>query len=142
MIKELIEITEKKVTFRTLRPIDIGTEIDLEIELPEGLAITSFVLRGVIHKCVKLDSNSYQLEMKIVDISPLNQKILVAYIDFLKRGRILNDARIDMNQFRHVLADLKIKFSRLARTVELLKKQAEGTLELIKRDSSGKRTLH
>lgn len=142
MIKELIELTEKKVIFRTLSPIDTGAEIELEIELPEGLAIKSFVLKGMINTCVKVQPDSYHVEMAIIDLHSVTQKILIAYIEFLNRGRILNDARIDKHQLQHVLMDLKMKFSRLARTVELLKKQAEGTLEMLKRDSSGKTTLH
>lgn len=145
MINELIKLTEETVKFRADKPKNLGEKIKLEIKLPEGVSITSFVLYGVITACEFVSengSNVYLLEMKICDLSPLNQKILTAYLDFLERDRKVKQARIDCNNLHEALVNLKKRFSLLADAVEEMNLNAQGMLELIRRNTSGKTTLH
>lgn len=145
MMKRLIKLTEKLVTFSSDRPIDLGAKIDLEIRLPEGTSIKSFVLQGVVSDCALVQekaSRHYLVDMKIGDLSPFNQKILTAFMEFAKRESIIRAVSIDADHLQETLTDLKRKFTRLAAAVEMLKINAQGALELIKRDASGKNTLH
>ena len=145
MINELIKLTEETIKFRADRPRDLGEKVKLEIKLPEGLSIKSFAVYGIITACEYYSengSNDYLLEMKICNISPLNQKILAAYMDFLERDRKIKQARIDFNNLQEAMADLRKRFSLLADVVEEMNLNAQGVLELIKRNTSGKPTLH
>ena len=80
--------------------------------------------------------------MKIGDLSPFNQKILTAFMEFTKRESLIKAVSIDTDHLQETLTDLKKKFARLAAAVEMLRINAQGALELIKRDASGKNTLH
>ena len=145
MMKKLIKLTEELVTFSSDRPVDVGAKIDLEIKLPEGTSIKSFVIQGVVTDCELVQdkaSRHYNVDMKIGDLSPFNQKILSAFMELTKRESLIKAVSIDTDHLQETLTDLKKKFARLASAVEMLRINAQGALELIKRDASGKNTLH
>jgi hypothetical protein len=145
MMSKLIKLTEEMITLRTDRPKDIGEKIQLEIKLPEGNSIKSFVLHGIITGCELITENGskdYLIEMRICEISQLNKKILAAYMDYLERDRKLKEASIDFQNLQKAMADLKKRFSQLAEAVEQMKIASQGMLELIKRNNSGKPTIH
>ena len=48
---ETIRLTEDAVTLRSDRPKHMGTKIDLEVKLPEGVLLQSFTLNGTITSC-------------------------------------------------------------------------------------------
>ena len=145
MIKKLVKLTKRSVEFFADRPIDVGAEIDLEIKLPEGVWIKSFVLHGTVNDCKSVRENGsdyYLVNMKIGDLSALNQTILTSFMEFLERDCIIKETRRDFDHLQETLTDLKKKFIRLAAAIDHLKTNAQGVLELIKRNRSGKTTLH
>ncbi|MGA1797101.1 MAG: hypothetical protein ACMUIL_14715 [bacterium] len=145
MMKELINLTEEILTFRADRPETMGATIDVEIPLPAKTPIQCIVLSGTIIGCKPADTTdekAYLVEMRIKGMSRMNHKILIAYIDFLKRDKTLREARTDFDKIHQALTELKIRFVQLAAAVELLHNNLQGNLEIIKRDRSGKTTLH
>jgi len=145
MMKELITLTEEMMTFRADRPETIGATIDVEIPLPAQMPMQSFVLSGTITGCKPAGTHkemTYLVEARIKGKSSMNHKVLIAYIDFLKRDKMLREARKDFDRLQQALTELNIRFTQLATAVELLHNNALGTLEIIKRDRSGKTTLH
>lgn len=145
MMSKLIKLTEEIITLRADKPKDIGEKIKLEIKLPEGNTIKSFVLHGIITGCELITedgSNDYLIELKICEISQLNKKILAAYMDFLERDRKLKEAGIDFQNLQEAMTDLQKRFSQLAEAVEQMKIASQGMLELIKRNNSEKSTIH
>ena len=145
MMSKLIKLTEKTITLLADGPKDIGEKIQLEIKLPEGNSIKSFILHGVITGCelnTESGSSDYLIEMKICEISQLNKKVLAAYMNYLERDRKLKEASIDFQNLQEAMADLQKRFSQLADAVEQMKIASQGMLELINRDNSGKPTIH
>ncbi|MGA1842554.1 MAG: hypothetical protein ACMUIU_18220 [bacterium] len=145
MTSKLIKLTEETIMLLADRPKDIGEKIQLEIKLPEGNSINSFVLHGIITGCELSSENGlseYLIEMKICEISQLNKKVLAAYMDYLERERKLKEASIDFQNMQKAMVDLKKRFSQLAEAVEQMKIASQGMLELIKRNNSGKHTIH
>ncbi|MGA1844434.1 MAG: hypothetical protein ACMUIS_07715 [bacterium] len=145
MMKELINLTEEILTFRADRPETIGSTIDVEIPLPAKTPIQCIVLSGTITGCKPADTRkekTFLVEMRIKGTSPMNHKILIAYIDFLKRDKMLREACTDFDKIHQALTELKIRFAQLSAAVELLHRNVRGNLEMIKRDRSGKTTLH
>lgn len=145
MASELITFDEGAVTLRTDTPKPVGTKMDVEIRLPKGILIKSFLLNGTITvcKCVnKGESSTYLLKMKIGSLSPMNQKILEAYQDYLEREKMLNEIKIDMEAFQEAFANFGKKLRQLRKTAEEVKDSVRGTLELIRRNSQEKTTIH
>ena len=186
---ETIRVTEDMVTLRSDRPKHIGTKIDVEVKLPEGVFLESFTLNGTITSCEYLSNlpatrlpaprspgsynasthgnggqvatgasieaaqcarrwqagnglGSYILEMKIGDISPINRKILKAYIDFLGREDMLKGIKIDLKALQEVFSHFGERLNQLRATSELIRSKLEGVLELLMRNSGRKITIH
>ena len=72
----------------------------------------------------------------------MNQKILEAYKDFLDREKMLNDIKIDMQAFQAAFENFGKKLRQLRKTAEDVKDSVRGTLELIRRNSQEKPTIH
>lgn len=145
MATEVISLTRETVTLFTDMPRDLGTKIDLEVRLPEGMLLKSFALKGTITGCEFLSESGlsgYILEMKIGEVSPLNQKILDAYIDFLERQRVLEDINIDFRALQEVFDDFGKRITQLRKTAEEVRNNIRGTLELVRRNAEGKTTIH
>jgi hypothetical protein len=145
MANELITFSDKSVTLRTDRPKPVGTKMDVEIRLPKGILIKSFLLNGTITVCEcvsKGDSSTYLLKMKIGSLSPLNKKILEAYQDYLDREKMLKDIKIDMDAFQEAFEIFGKKLRQLRKTAEEVKDSVRGTLELIRRNAQEKPTIH
>jgi len=85
---------------------------------------------------------SYILEMKIGDISPINTKILKAYIDFLGREDMLKGIKIDLKALQEVFSHFGERLNQLRATSELTRSKLEGVLELLMRNSGKKITIH
>ena len=145
MTTEVIKVTRDTVTLFTDTPRNVGTKIDLEVRLPEGMLLKSFALKGTISGCEFLSKNGlsgYLLEMKIGEISPLNQKILDAYIDFLEREGMLKEISVDFQALQEVFDDFGRRVTQLRETAEEVRNNIRGTLELVKRNAQGKTTIH
>jgi hypothetical protein len=145
MANKLIDFSEQQVVLRADTPKAVGTKMDVEIRLPKGILIKSFLLNGTITACEcqrTSGSDSYLLQMKIGRLSPINQKILEAYKDFLERERQLNEIKIDVQAFQEAFDNFGKKLRQLRRTAEEVKDSVRGTLELIKRNAQEKQTIH
>jgi hypothetical protein len=142
---EIIRVTEDVVTLRSDRSKDVGTKIDLEVKLPEGVLLQSFNLNGTITSCKYLSDSgsvSYILEMKIDDISPANKKILKAYIDFLEREGMLRGIRTDLKALQEAFSHFGERLGRMRATSELMRRELEGILELLTRNHGKRITIH
>lgn len=142
---ETIRVREDVVTLRSDRPKHLGTKIDLEVKLPEGVLLQSFILNGTITSCEYVSDNgsgSYILEVKIGDISPMNKKILKAYIDFLEREDMLKGIEMDLKALQQVFSHFGQRLSQLRATSELMRSELEGILELLMRNPGRKITIH
>ena len=145
MITQLIKLTGNTVTLLTNTPKNIGTEIDLEVKLPEGILLESFGLRGTIVRCQSVSHNEspgYVLEVKLGDISPMNKNILDAYVDFIERRNMLKGIKVDFKALEDVMSDFGEKLTQLRKTSELLRNNVQGTLELLMRNAETKTTIH
>ncbi|MCK4727864.1 MAG: hypothetical protein KAT27_02985 [Desulfobacterales bacterium] len=142
---ETIRVREDVVTLRSDRPKHLGTKIDLEVKLPEGVLLQSFTLNGTITSCEYVSDNgsgSYILEVKIGDISPMNKKILKAYIDFLEREDMLKGIEMDLKALQQAFSHFGQRLSQLRATSELMRSELEGILELLMRNPGRKITIH
>jgi len=142
---ETIRVREDVVTLRSDRPKHLGTKIDLEVKLPEGVLLQSFTLNGTITSCEYVSDNgsgSYILEVKIGDISPMNKKILKAYIDFLEREDMLKGIEMDLKALQQVFSHFGQRLSQLRATSELMRSELERILELLMRNPGRKITIH
>lgn len=142
---ETIRVREDVVTLRSDRPKHLGTKIDLEVKLPEGVLLQSFTLNGTITSCEYVSDNgsgSYILEVKIGDISLMNKKILKAYIDFLEREDMLKGIEMDLKALQQVFSHFGQRLSQLRATSELMRSELEGILELLMRNPGRKITIH
>ncbi|MBW1676520.1 MAG: hypothetical protein JRF30_07250 [Deltaproteobacteria bacterium] len=162
---ETIRVTEDTVTLRSDRPKHIGARIDVEVKLPEGVFLESFTLNGTITSCEYVSNlpatgasieaaqcarrwqagnglGSYILEMKIGDISPINRKILKAYIDFLGREDMLKGIKIDLKALQEAFSHFGERLNQLRATSELIRSKLQGVLELLMRNSRRKITIH
>jgi hypothetical protein len=145
MANKLIDFSEERVVLEADTPKAIGTKMDVEVRLPKGILIKSFLLNGTITACEcqsNCGANSYVLQMKIGNLSPINQKILEAYKDFLEREQMLNEIKIDVQAFQEAFDNFGKKLRQLRRTAEEVKDSVRGTLELIKRNAQDKQTIH
>lgn len=143
MKSEVVAFSEDKITLRASSPKDVGSKIDLEVRLPKGILIKSFLLNGTVTRCADEkcpETGGYLLEMKIGDLSPLNEKILHAYKDFLDRERELNDIKVDLKAFQQAFDNFGEKLRLLRRTAVEVRNNVRGTLELMKRNANNKNT--
>ena len=134
MIEKTIKLTEESVVLHANTPRNIGTIIDFEIKLPDGILLKSFTLNGTVSGCEYAgddSSNQYFLEIKIGDISPMNKKILEAYIDFLKREERLKGIKVDFSALQESLNDFEEKVRQLRATSEFVRTSLEKTLRHI-----------
>lgn len=145
IMTETIRLSEDVVTLRSDRPKYLGTKVDLEVELPKGILLQSFTINGTITSCKYVSDNntgSYISEMKIGDISPMNKKILKAYVDFLERKEMLKRLKMDLKVLQEAFSHLGEKLGQLKATWEQMRGDLEGILELLRRDSGDKITIH
>lgn len=145
MANEMVKFSEELVTLRTDEPKTVGSKMDVEVRLPKGILIKSFLLNGTITACEYVhngESGSYELQLKIGSLSPMNQKILEAYKDYLEREKMLNEIKMDMQAFQVAFENFGKKLRQLRKTAEEVKDSVRGTLELMKRNSKDKPTIH
>jgi hypothetical protein len=145
IMTETIRLSEDVVTLRSDRPKYMGTKVDLEVELPEGILLQSFTINGTITSCKYVSDNrsgSYILEMKVGDMSPMNKKILKAYVDFLERREMLKKLKMDLKVLQQAFSHFGERLGQLKATWELTRNELEGILELLKRNSGSKITIH
>jgi hypothetical protein len=145
MMTEKIKLTGDTVTLFTDTPENIGIEIDLEVKLPGGILLKSFVLNGTIIRCQPAsnhESPGYMLEVKIGNMSSMDKKILGAYIDFIERENMLKEIKVDFKAFEDVICDFGKKLRQLRETSEMIRNKLGGTLKLLIRNTEGKTTIH
>lgn len=141
----MIKLTANTVILHTDTPKDVGSRMVIEVKLPEGVLLKSFTINGTITGCEPIKHNgskAYMLEMKIGDMSQVNKRILEAYVDFLVRGKQLSGIRIDIEGLQDACNDFGEKLAKLRKTAEEVRNNLRGTLELVKRNSGRKTTIH
>ena len=145
IMTETIKLTGNVVTLRSDRPERIGTKMNLEVRLPDGVLLESFALNGTITSCTRVGDNgvdSYILEMKIGDIPPRNREILKAYVDFLEREDMLKGLKTDLKALEEVFSDFGERLRQLKATSEVMRRELEGLFEVLMRNSGKKTTIH
>lgn len=145
MATDMIGFKDNAVTLHTDTPRPVGSQVDVEVRLPKGILVTTFVLNGVVTACRRRQTDevgSWELEMVVGRLSPVTQEILVAYKDYLERQRMLNEISIDLEAFRLAFENFSRKLHQLRKTAQEVKDNVRGTLELMRRDAGDKTTLH
>ena len=145
MSNKLIDFSEERVVLQTNSPKAVGTKMDVEVRLPKGILIKSFLLHGTITACEchsEDGSNRYILHVKVGNLSPINQKILEAYKDYMEREKMLHDIKIDVQAFQEAFYQFGKKLRQLRQTAEEVKDSVRGTLELMKRNAEENQTIH
>ncbi len=131
MRDEIVKLTKGTVVFSTETPKEIGAKMDLEVELPKDVNLSSFTLNGTITDCRCILNNGtsvYMLEMDIGELPKKNSLILDAYIDFLEREKSLSKIRKENQELQDALTNLGEKFTQLIAVSEQLMKEAEGKI--------------
>ncbi|NVM21880.1 MAG: hypothetical protein HWN68_08890 [Desulfobacterales bacterium] len=144
-MSELIELTGETITLYADTPKGVGSTIDFEVKLPEGILLKSFMINGTITACESVRHNgscNYMIQMRLGEISPINKMILEAYIDFLERDNMLKKITMDFGGLQEALDDFMQNVSKLAETAEQARDNIRGTLELARRNSEGETTIH
>jgi hypothetical protein len=144
-MNHVIELTDDTAILRTAQPRGLGTCVELEVKLPEGVLANHLLIRGTVTRCESMDHNGegrYMLEMKIGKMSPVDRKILVAYREYLERKRALAKVTVDLNEIQAAFESFGRNLHQLRKNAEVLRNNLRGTLELMKMKAEGKTTIH
>ncbi len=129
MKREFVKFADNTLTVTSEIPRDVGSEIDYELRMPEGILLKALKLKGIVTQCRymhKNSSNSYLLYMNISNISEKNRLILEAYMDFLKREEELDSVTVDHQALQDAFETFGEKFSELYKESTLLLKNLKG----------------
>ena len=143
MKSQVIAFDENTITLRASARKEIGKKINLEVKLPKGILIKSFLVNGTIVCCDPdqcEEQGGFLLKVKIGKLSPLNEKILDAYKDYLGREKMIKEIRVDLQAFQEAFERFGKKLRLLRQTAEDVKNNVRGTLELMKRNTENKNT--
>ena len=144
-MNQVIELTEHTAVIQTARPRDPGARVDLKVRLPDGVLATHLVIPGTVTRCEFVDNDGdkrYVLEMKIGKMPSIDQKILVAYREFLERRKVLAKVKVDLSQIQEAFETFGRNLRQLRETTEELRHNLRGTLELMKVRGDGNTTIH
>lgn len=144
-MNRVIELTKDTAILHTAKPKSLGTCVDLEIKLPEGVLANHLLITGTVTRCEFIDQNGeglYLLEMRLGKMSPVDQKILTAYREYLERKRALAKVTVDLNEIHAAFESFGQNLRQLRETAEVLRNNLRGTLELMKMKAEGKTTIH
>ncbi len=131
MKREILRLTSDFVVFMTEQSQKVGTETNLEIELPKDIDLECVPVSGTVTDCRHVLYNGcsrYLIKMNIGDMTKQNRMILDAYIDFLKREKALEKMRKDNEELQQAVQRLEDKLSQLIVVSELLIKESRGEL--------------
>ena len=129
MKRDVVDYCDEKITIRCNDPKKVGSDMDIEVRLPEGILVQSLLLKGTVVRCAReerTEPERYVLELKIDDLTPLNEKILDAYKDFLDRERKIQAIKIDIEGFQRAFENFGRKLRLLRRTAEEVRKRIFG----------------
>jgi hypothetical protein len=127
--KEIICITQDTVTLYNKSPFEIGSDINIDIKLPEEILLDSFQLDGTIKTCDLIQnngSNGYLIEISINNLPSTEKQILKAYIDFFERERQINEIKIDYNALENAFNNFGQQLNQLMAEANLLLKKSQG----------------
>jgi len=148
MMTPMIQLSGNKVTVLTNKPRNIGAKIAVKVRLPNGSLLQSLTLRGAVIRCQPVtvghdESPRYVVEVTFGDLSPVNRRILEAYIDFVERRNMLKEIKkVDFKALEDVMRDFGERLAQLSKTSELLRDNVKGTLELLIRHGREETTIH
>ncbi len=144
-MREVIGLIEDRVTLRTDTPADVGSRVTFDVKMPKGVLLRSVIVDGTITCCESVGhngSNLYIVEMVIGNMSPVNKSVLEAYVAFLEREKVLGETRVDLKGLREACSDLEAKLARLRKAADEVRSNLTGMLELARRNSRAKTTIH
>jgi hypothetical protein len=134
MKTKIIELTKSTVIFTADTTLERGAEINLEVRLPQEALLESFVLKGTIRKCTRIQNieglSGYVVEMNIGDLPEMNEKILEAYMDFLEREKKLNGIKIDHKALQKAFENFGTRLEQLIAVSEMLTKATRGKITI------------
>ncbi len=129
MKREIIKFVDNTLTVTSEIIRDVGSEIDYELRMPEGILLKTLILKCIITQCRYMHSNgsnSYLLEMNINNMSEKNRLILEAYMDFIKTEEKLDSVTVDHQALQEVFDNFGEKFSQLYKESTLLLQNLKG----------------
>jgi len=144
-MNQVIELTDDTAIIHTAQPKGLGTKVELKVKLPDGVVANHLVIPGTVTRCDLIDSNGksqYLLELKINEMSSVDQKILAAYREFLERKKVLAKVKVDLGEIQAAFDTFGSNLRELRKNAEDLRDNLRGTLELMKIKAEGRTTVH
>ncbi len=134
MNKAIIKLTEKNITLRVAEPCPVGTLLNWDIQMPTDAHLDKITVSGTVTECAYAPDNGsgdYLLEVAFSEMSPVDQAILRAYIEF-------QDRETDLNKFAADHRALHQTFQQFSRALSQFITAAEWMLQ----QPTQKVTLH
>ncbi len=131
--KEIICITQDTVTLYNKSPFKIGSDINVDIELPEEILLDSFQLGGTIRTCNHIQNNGssgYLMEININNLPTTEKLILKAYVDFLEREKQINEIKIDYDALENAFTNFGQQLNQLMAEASFLLEKSQGKITI------------
>ncbi len=90
----ILSLTENSLVLVDDKPFKLGSIIEFAIQFPEDALIESLPLKGKITKTEKADDTNkskYLCEVTFQELTTADKLILTAYIQYLKREKVIDD---------------------------------------------------
>lgn len=105
----LVELTEDIACLRTRVPKEIGTTIHFDVKLPGNLG--TFLLCGTLTHCKRVNhygSDAYKWKLKLGPLLLTEKKILKAYVEYLERVKIIEEAFSKLRLYEEAIKSRKL----------------------------------
>lgn len=121
MNKAIIKISEKNCTLRVAEPCRVGTVMNWDIQMPTSAHLDKLTVSGTVTECAYSPdhgSGDYLLDVAIGEMSPVDQAIFKAYVDFLDRESALNQIAAEHKALQETLQQFSRTLSQFISAAE------------------------
>jgi hypothetical protein len=101
---KLLDINNKSVCLKGPSLLSVGQKLDFDIPLPRNLGVLSLV--GKVTKVVPMKEKAQKVflyDIKIGSVDDVNRKILHAYVEYLERKKIIDNAFTKLKIYKQYL---------------------------------------
>ena len=101
---KLLDINNKSVCLKGSALLNVGQQVDFDITLPRNLGVLS--LAGKVTKVVPMKEKAqkvFRYNIKIGSVDDVNRKILQAYVEYLERKKIIDNAFTKLKIYKQYL---------------------------------------
>ena len=107
---KLLDINNKSVCLKGSSLLSVGQKLDFDIPLPRNLGVLSLV--GKVTRVVPMKEKAHKVylyDIKIGSVDNVNRKILHAYVEYLERKKIIDNAFTKLKIYKQYLMILTKK---------------------------------